>query len=125
MPLYINTILPFQKAMKIIVYSVTQSCLALCDPRYYSWQGSSMYEIFQARILEWGAILPGRGTEPECLCLLHWQLYSLPLAPPGKPKKIIILYLIQMPFQTPPDVSVHSREICFPCTASTLIMMIT
>jgi len=26
-----------------------------------------MYEIFQARILEWGAILPGRWIEAECL----------------------------------------------------------
>ena len=86
--------LPFQKAMKIIVCSVTQSCLALCDPRYCSWPGSSMYEIFQARILEWGAILPGRWIEPERP--LHWQVYSLPLVPPGKPKKIIILYLFQM-----------------------------
>ena len=26
-----------------------------------------MYEVFQARILEWGAILPGQWLEPECL----------------------------------------------------------
>ena len=35
---------------------VTQSCLILCDPIYCSLPGSSVHGIFQARILEWGAI---------------------------------------------------------------------
>ena len=26
-----------------------------------------------------------QGSNPRLLCLLHWQVYSLPLAPPGKP----------------------------------------
>jgi len=30
--------------------------------------------------------LPNPGIEPESLCLLHWQVGSLLLAPPGKPK---------------------------------------
>ena len=38
------------------VCSFTQSCLILCDPIAYSPQGSSVHEIFQARILEWVAI---------------------------------------------------------------------
>ena len=29
--------------------------------------------------------LPNPGIEPESLCLLQWQVGSLPLAPPGKP----------------------------------------
>ena len=29
--------------------------------------------------------LPDPGIELVCLCLLHWQGGSLPLAPPGKP----------------------------------------
>ena len=29
--------------------------------------------------------LPDPGIKPSLLCLLHWQLGSLPLAPPGKP----------------------------------------
>ena len=33
-----------------------QSCLTLCDPMDYSLPGSSIYVIFQARILEWVAI---------------------------------------------------------------------
>ena len=35
---------------------VTQSCLTSCDPMDYSPPGSSIHGIFQARVLEWGAI---------------------------------------------------------------------
>ena len=35
---------------------VTQSCLTLSDPMDYSLPGSSIHGIFQARVLEWGAI---------------------------------------------------------------------
>ena len=35
---------------------VTQSCLTLSDPMDCSLTGSSVYGIFQARVLEWGAI---------------------------------------------------------------------
>ena len=30
---------------------------------------------------------PTQGSNPRCLCLLHWQMGSLPLAPPGSPIK--------------------------------------
>ena len=33
-----------------------QSCLTLCDPMDRSLSGSSVHGIFQARVLEWGAI---------------------------------------------------------------------
>ena len=33
-----------------------QSCLTLCDPIDGSPPGSSVHGIFQARVLEWGAI---------------------------------------------------------------------
>ena len=33
-----------------------------CDPMDYSPPGSSVYEILQARILEWVAILSCRGS---------------------------------------------------------------
>ena len=33
-----------------------QSCLTLCDPIDSSLPGSSVHGIFQARVLEWGAI---------------------------------------------------------------------
>ena len=35
---------------------VAQSCPTLSDPRDCSLQGSSVHGIFQARVLEWGAI---------------------------------------------------------------------
>ena len=35
--------------------------------------------------------LPNPGTEPTSLCLLYWQVGSLPLAPPGKPNSLLDL----------------------------------
>ena len=35
---------------------VSQSCPTLCDPMDCSLPGSSVHGIFQARVLEWGAI---------------------------------------------------------------------
>ena len=32
-------------------------------------------------------IFPTQGSNPSLLCLLHWQVDSSPLAPPGKPHK--------------------------------------
>ena len=56
----------------------------------YSPAGTSVRESFQARILEWVAMPSSRiSSQPRdqthCLQhLLHWQVGSLPLAPPGK-----------------------------------------
>ena len=41
---------------------VSQTCPSLCDPTNYSPLGSSVYGIFQARILEWIAIPFSRGS---------------------------------------------------------------
>ena len=35
---------------------VTQSCPTLCEPMDHSPPGSSVHGIFQARVLEWGAV---------------------------------------------------------------------
>ena len=40
---------------------VAQSCPTLCDPMDYSPPGSSVHGIFQARVLEWGAIAFSAG----------------------------------------------------------------
>ena len=40
---------------------VTQSCLTLSDPMDCSLPGSSVHEIFQARVLEWAAIAFSSG----------------------------------------------------------------
>ena len=42
---------------------VAQSCLTLSDPMDCSLLGSSIHEIFQARVLEWGAIAFSRKNE--------------------------------------------------------------
>ena len=41
---------------------VAQSCPTLSDPMDYSPPGSSIHGIFQARILEWGAIAFSQGS---------------------------------------------------------------
>ena len=70
---------------------VAQSCPTLCDPIACSPPGSSVHGILQARILEWVAMpsssgaFPTQESNPHLLCILHCQVGSLPLAPPGKP----------------------------------------
>ena len=65
---------------------VAQSWLTLCGSMDCSPPGSSVHGISQARILEWAGIsfsrdLPNSGIKPTSLLhLLHWQVYSLPLA---------------------------------------------
>ena len=71
-----------------------QSCSSPCDPMGYSPPVSSVHGIIQARILEWVAIPFSRGSfqtknQTWVSCLLHCQVGSLSLAPPGKP-----LYMI-------------------------------
>ena len=41
---------------------VAQSCPTLCNPMDCSLPGSSIHGIFQARVLEWGAISFSRGS---------------------------------------------------------------
>ena len=66
--------------LSLTLCSVTQSWSALCDPMDCSLQGSSVHEIFQARVLELVAI-----SYLRLLCLLHWQADSLPLHHVGSP----------------------------------------
>ena len=44
---------------------VTQSCPTLSDPMDCSLPGSSVHGIFQARVLEWGAITISISKEPS------------------------------------------------------------
>ena len=48
-----------------------QSCLTLCDPMDCSLPGSSVHGIFQARVLEWGAIAFSEYTPHPILKLSH------------------------------------------------------
>ena len=88
---YWGSLKPNQKAglwrtlflLCVCMFSVTQSCLTLCDPMDYSPPGSSVHGIFQARILEWVAISFSRGSfQPRdwncvaCIsCIGRWILY--------------------------------------------------
>ena len=70
---------------------VTQLCPTLCDPMDCCLPGSSAGGLFQARILEWGAIstledLSSQGSNSHLLHLLQWKVDSLPPASPGKVK---------------------------------------
>ena len=58
-------------------------CLTLCDPVDCSPSGSSIWGIFQARILEWVAISFSRGSSRPGSPALRAD--SLPSEPPGKP----------------------------------------
>ena len=68
-----------------------QSCLTLCDPMDCSPPGSSVHgdspgkdtEVSGHVLLQ--GIFPTQGSNLCLLSLLHWQVGSLPLAPPGKP----------------------------------------
>ena len=46
--------MPFPSPMR--ESEVAQLCLTLSDPMDYSLPGSSIHGIFQAQVLEWGAI---------------------------------------------------------------------
>ena len=63
------------------VCSVPESCLTLCNSMDCSLPGSSVLGIFQARILEWVALLQGifltQGLNLCHLYLLHCQFFFL------------------------------------------------
>ena len=50
---------------------VAQSCLTLSNPMDCSPPGSSIHGIFQARVLEWGAIAFSEATD-------YWSAKPLP-----------------------------------------------
>ena len=56
---------------------VAQSCLTLSDPMDCSPPGSSVHGIFQARVLEWGAIAFSQRVPEKHLILLYWLCQSL------------------------------------------------
>ena len=57
---------------------VIQSCPTLSDPMDCSLPGSSVHGIFQARVLEWGAI----ADEP--ICQAEYSLDSLSSVPESR-----------------------------------------
>ena len=74
--------------LRFIIFVVVQlvSHVWLCNLMACSPSGSSVPEIFQARILEWVIISFSRGSsQPRdwTLSFLHWQVASLPLSHKG------------------------------------------
>ena len=62
---------------------VAQSCLTLSDPMDCSLPGSSIHGIFQARVLEWGAIASPKGMATNS-CILAWRIPWT--VEPGRPQ---------------------------------------
>ena len=68
------------------------SRVQLCDPMDCSSPGSSILGDSPDKNTGVGChallqgIFPTQGSNPHLLCLLHWQMGSLPLSPPEKPK---------------------------------------
>ena len=57
---------------------VAQSCPTLSDPMDCSLSGSSIHGIFQARVLEWGAIaFSDKDVLDLVYSLTHWRIFVL------------------------------------------------
>ena len=70
-----------------------QSCPTLCNPMdcppgFCPWDSPGKNTGVGCPALLQGIFLT-QGPNPHLLHLLHWQVSSLPLAPPGKPKEIM------------------------------------
>ena len=93
-----------------------QSCLTLCDPMDCSLPGSSVHGILPSKNTEVDChallqgIFPTQGLNLGLLCLLHWHLGSLPLAPPGK---LLELYLTPIFRQISDALSIIPLELHF------------
>ena len=66
-----------------------QLCLTLCDPMDCSppWDSPGKNTGVGGHAFLQGIFLT-HGPNPCLFCLLYWQMGSLPLSPPGKPKLI-------------------------------------
>ena len=64
---------------------VVKSCLTLSDPMDCSLPGSSVHGIFQARVLEWGAILPTAAAAAKSLQSCLTLCDPIDGSPPGSP----------------------------------------
>ena len=75
---------------------VTQSCPALCDPMDCSLPSSSVHGIFQARVLEWGAIAFSVWGDYKPLidwCVHCWGLWLEYTDTYNYNKKMVLLFL--------------------------------
>ena len=91
----LNSMWYFFLKVSMHAYSVTQSCLDLCNHKDSSLPGPSVHGTFQARILAWVAISSSRGsswsrdwTHISCSSWIHrkilWQWHPTAGLLPGK-----------------------------------------
>ena len=83
----------------MLTCAVSQSRPTLCDTMDCSPPGSSAQGIPGKNTGVWCHFLfqgsfPIWGLNPRLLCLLHEQVDSLPLAPPGKPMSYVSIMLV-------------------------------
>ena len=73
--------------------SVTQLCPTLCINRLLCPWDFSGKNIGMGCHFLCQRIFPTQGSNSHLLCFLHWQVGSLPLAPPGKPYRKVASYI--------------------------------
>ena len=85
----------FLRLSSITRAKLLQACLTLCDPMDCShcrllspWDSPDKNTGLSCHALLQGIFL-SQGLNPRLLCLLHWQVGSLPQVPPGKPSRKI------------------------------------
>ena len=76
-----------------------QLCLIFCDPGDCSLPGSSVHGIFQARVLEWGAMAFSRGSpqprdRTQVSCIVSKTLYRLSHQGSPDDNRILLLTII-------------------------------
>ena len=76
------------------VCSVAQSSPTLCTPQTEAHQaplsmGFSRQEHWSGLHALLQGIFPTQQSNPHLLCLLHWQVGSLAVTPPGKPTQML------------------------------------
>ena len=89
---------PSNSVMRAFVLSCL-SCSTHCDPMDCSPPGSSVHGMDSpGKNIGVGChsllqrIFPNQESNPFLLCLLHWQVGSLPLSSPGKANSIIFIH---------------------------------
>ena len=103
---------------------VAQSCPTLWDPMDGSLPGSSAHRIFQARVLEWGAIaLP--NSKPRCQPTLSWKSGLVLLnasLPSGTNGPLKSLHSPPMPMPPPFSATILRKVLIFGIFPVTWIM---
>ena len=85
---------PFKIVCACMHAKLLKSCSTLCNIIDCSPLGFSGHGILQARLLEWVSVSSSRGSslprDRTCVSYVsqHWQMDSLPLVPPGKPRLV-------------------------------------